>query len=108
MQHHHHHHHHCRLPLSHYAGGFRSPPPPYTSNGQQETSVVPSSHPPPYESHVSANHLQSNTLSNPQTTIINVEPADSTINQSSTIQPVETTGDMSSTFTNPSMQTFHA
>ncbi len=102
----HHHHHHCHLPRSHYAGGFRSPPPPYTNGEQSETRFNDPSLPPPYESHVSENHPGSTTLQNSPTTVINVEPADTTINQSTIIQQAETTVDLSSTVTNQSIQTF--
>ncbi len=107
IHHHHHHHHHRRLQRSHYVGAIRSPPPPYTTSERPETVFVTSSLPPPYESHITENASGPATLANPPTTVINVEPLDTTINQSSIIQPVETTLDVSSTVNSPSIQTFH-
>jgi hypothetical protein len=95
--------HHPRC--SHYAGGFRSPPPPYTTTEQPENFFSSSSLPPPYESHVITNGSHSNPTT---TTIIDVEPADTTGNQSLIYPEHGTTLDLSSTFTNPSMQTFQA
>ncbi len=108
QRHIHHHHHHSRIQRSHYAGTFCSPPPPYTTSNQPENVFVTPSLPPPYESHIIENNSRT-PISNPQTTVINVEPLETSENQSSTNNPcVETTLNISSTLTSPSIQTFQA
>lgn len=102
---HHHHHHPSRPQPSHYAGGFRSPPPPYTTSERPENAFITASLPPPYECHITENDSRT-IIVNPATTIINVEPAESTINQSINNPRHGTTLDASSTLTNPSIQTF--
>lgn len=101
MHHHNHHHHHRSRPhCSHYAGALHSPPPPYTTSERPENVFVTPSLPPPYETRLIEN------VSRPTTTVINVEPIESNENHSSIDQRLETTLDISSTLTSPSIQTF--
>jgi hypothetical protein len=99
--------HHCHHHRSHHVGGLRSPPPPYRTSNEPENVFITASLPPPYESDLIENDLIPVTT-NPTTTtvVINVEPAESIITQSSTNPRLGTTLDVSSTLTNPSLQTF--